>query len=69
VVKDAVLTGECDDPILQGLLEITIASINDSRPLYATLLEEPAFYRKFFRKWVVEGLKERSEAREATTAK
>lgn len=57
-----MLTGESDDPILQGLLEITIASLNDGRPLFATLLEEPAFYRKFFKNWVIEGLRERSEA-------
>ena len=56
-VKDAILL-ETDDIVLAQLIELTAASITDGRPLFPTLLDEPQFYRVFFRRWVEEGLKE-----------
>jgi hypothetical protein len=35
-----------------------MASILENRPLFLTILEEPVFYRRYFRKWVEEGMEE-----------
>lgn len=56
-VKDAILT-ETDDLVLMKLIELTSASITERRPLFATLMEEPHFYRVYFRRWVEDGLEE-----------
>ena len=56
-VKDAVLVGS-SDAILMDLLDLTIASINERRPLFQCVLDEPAFYRKYFKRWVEEALEE-----------
>ena len=57
VVKDAVVSGS-DDPVLEHLIELTITSLLEGRPLYQNILEEPDFYRRYFKKWVKEGLRE-----------
>jgi hypothetical protein len=58
-VKDTILVGGGDDLYLQALIEVVLVSIVKERPLYQTVLEEPAFLRKYFRPWVEEGLEER----------
>ena len=65
VVKDAILTDNFDDPVLTRLIEITLASITEKRPLFPSILDEPEFYRSHFRRWVEEGMQERVKEREA----
>jgi hypothetical protein len=58
LVKDAVLTGELNDGVLASLLELTVYSILNDRPIFGNVLEEPAFYRRYFYRWVKEGIDE-----------
>jgi len=58
-VKDAILVGSFDDLALLRLVEVTTASIQEDRPLFTTILAEPAFYRKYFVRWVREALEEK----------
>ena len=64
-VKDFILTGEGDDAVLRLLVELTAASITEGRPLFPNPLEEPAFFRKWFKLWVQEGLLERGALQQA----
>jgi hypothetical protein len=64
-VKDALLTGECEDHVLGLLIEMTASSISEERPLFENLKSEPIFYRKYFKKWVQEGLQESQAARKS----
>jgi hypothetical protein len=65
VVKDAILTGEVTDIVLSNLIEITTYSKVSDRPLFSDPLVEPVFYRRYFSRWVVEGLEERMKADKA----
>ena len=63
-VKDAILTNEFTDLVLLRLVELTIASDQESRdnlcrPLFSSVLQEPVFFRKHFRLWVIEALEEK----------
>lgn len=58
-VKDAILLNEFDDLVLLRLIEMTVASIRSGRPMFPNVLDEPAFFRKYFRAWVEEALDER----------
>ena len=57
IVKDAMVEGSTTDHYLGLLLENVLVSIAENRPLYASPLDEPAFYRTF-RRWVAEGIGE-----------
>jgi hypothetical protein len=50
------LTGS-EDPYLLVLTELVLTSDRDKRELYP-LLEEPVFYRKYIRRWILEGMEE-----------
>ncbi len=63
-VRDAILENDFHDLVLLRLVELTIADVQGSRPLFASLIEEPAFYRKCFRQWVSEALDERRASEE-----
>jgi hypothetical protein len=56
-VKDAIVEGRTGDRVLEILLEITLSTIADGRPLFLNPLEEPVLYRHF-RRWTTEGLEE-----------
>jgi hypothetical protein len=56
-VKEAIAAGT-RDVILNMLLEVTMASLVDERPLFANIIDEPLFYRRYFLPWVREGLQE-----------
>jgi hypothetical protein len=58
VVKRAVEDGT-QDGVLAQLVEVTRASILEGRPLFSNLMEEPVFYRRHFKRWVREIVKER----------
>jgi hypothetical protein len=58
-IKDAILANEFPDLSLIRLVELTIHSIQNERPLFPCLLDEPAFYRKHFFYWVREALEEK----------
>ncbi len=64
-VKDAILTDEFSDLVLLRLVDLTITAIQEERPLFPNLLEEPAFYRKNFRLWVREAMEERKALEQA----
>lgn len=65
-VKDAVLFEKADDPVLNHLIEITIASIASGRPvLPGAIIDEPYFYRTLFYHWVQEALEEYKKLKEA----
>lgn len=66
IVKDAILTGELNDGVLATLVEMTIYSILNDRPLFANSLDEPAFYRRYFYRWVKEGIDEVRKSNEAS---
>ncbi len=67
VVKDAVLTGEFSDLVLLRLIDLTATSIQDKRPLFPGLMDEPVFYRKYFYPWVNEALEEKKTMLAAQT--
>ncbi len=48
-VSETMLVGKSADPVLAILLDVTIASIKDERPLFPDLLHEPVLYRQFRR--------------------
>jgi hypothetical protein len=48
-VSDVVLGGPTSDPMLVALLELTITSIRDERPVYPNLIDEPILFRHFRR--------------------
>ncbi len=60
-VKDAILLNEFHDLVLLRLVELSIAAIRTERPLFSSLIEEPAFYRKYFQVWVREALDEKDK--------
>jgi hypothetical protein len=51
VVREAVY-GDTNYIVLAHLLEITRTSIYEKRPIFNSIMEEPAFYRRFFKRWV-----------------
>lgn len=65
-VKDAILTGATDDIVLSYLIEIASYSKFTDRPLFPNPLMEPIFYRRYFYRWVVEGLAEKEKTDTAT---
>ncbi len=60
-VKDAILLNEFHDLVLLRLVELSIAAVRTERPLFSSLIEEPAFYRKYFQVWVREALDEKDK--------
>ncbi len=60
-VKDAILLIEFHDLVLLRLVELSIAAIRTEQPLFSSLIEEPAFYRKYFQVWVREALDEKDK--------
>ena len=53
-VSDAIIAGSTQDPVLIALLDLTIASIRDERPVFSPL-DEPVLYR-YFRKFTKKAL-------------
>lgn len=64
-IKDAILVNEFHDLVLLRLIELTVASIRSGRSLFRNLMDEPAFYRKYFQVWVHEALEERDKLQSA----
>lgn len=58
LVKDAVFLGKSNDPILANIINLAVASINESRPIVEPLLKRPVFFEKYILKWTREGLDE-----------
>lgn len=46
-VEEAILTKVTSDPVLAVLIDITLASIQENRPLFPNLMDEPILYRHF----------------------
>jgi hypothetical protein len=61
-VKDAILLEQNDDPVLDTLIDLTAISLSEGRPLFVSPMSEPSFYRKYFKPWVRDGIKEAVES-------
>ena len=59
VVRSCV-TGEIPDAIIGLIVELTVAAIQEDRPLFPNLLDEPVFYRRYIKRWVREELDQNS---------
>jgi len=44
--------------VLNNLVELALASIREKRPLFHGILEEPAFWRRHFFRWVKDWVEE-----------
>jgi len=64
VVHQAVEDGT-EDLVLANLIEITRLDLSTNQPIARTLMDEPVFYRRFFKKWVQEAIREQSVMDEA----
>ncbi len=64
-IKDAILANEFTDLVLLRLVELTLSSIQEERPLFPGLIEEPVFFRKYFHLWVSEALEEKKAMEQA----
>jgi len=64
----AAVGGDSDDLALNSLIEISVAAHRDKRPLFQSILQEPAFWRRHFHRIVGEVLGEEDALREATNA-
>ena len=64
-VYDAITTNSTSDPILAVLLELAITSIQDNRPIFPNPIDEPLMYRRYFLKWVTEGLEDAAKLQRA----
>jgi hypothetical protein len=51
VVREATSNGT-EDSVLAFLVEVVRTSILDGRPIFSNILDEPVFFRKYFREWV-----------------
>ncbi|MGD0002888.1 MAG: hypothetical protein ABSE06_01520 [Anaerolineaceae bacterium] len=63
-VKDAILTGATEDRVLDKLIVITMRVVVEGRHIAQNPLEEPAFFERYFKKWVADGVKELEAARQ-----
>ena len=52
-----------DDIALNLLVEMTITSILEKRPVFPTIAEEPLIYRRYIYRWVKEALNEEAAMR------
>ncbi len=57
-VNDAIMSGQTDDRVLEILIDLTVTSEHQNRPLFPNVMDEPDFYRLYFKKWVLESLAE-----------
>jgi hypothetical protein len=55
-----------DDAVLAQLVELVLEEEIEKRPLFPNLLDEPVFFRRYFRRWVMEALKEKQSIGDAT---
>ena len=53
-----IVSGGCEDVVFMKTIEITLNSIATSRDIFLNPLDEPYFWRTYFRKWVEEGVGE-----------
>ena len=58
VIKDAILEGSTPDKVLAVMLDIVVTAVQRGTPIFRDAMAEPSFYRRFFRRWVAEGLDE-----------
>jgi len=58
-ISDVVHGGDTKDLMLVTLLDLTIASIRDERPVFPSIMDEPVLYRYFrrFTKKALDGQK------------
>ena len=65
IVKESIYIGAVqDDPVLGLLLSLTMKEINTGRHLFPNPLEEPVFYARYIKPWVIETLEKRRKMRE-----
>jgi hypothetical protein len=64
-VMGALEGEENDDMVLMSLLDYTMTSLVEKRPIFPNLADEPVFYRRYFRKWVKDYIDEQQQIAEA----
>jgi hypothetical protein len=47
-------TSGTDDRTLGLLVELTVCSIREKKPLFTSIQDEPVFFRRHFRRWIEE---------------
>ena len=58
-VSDAIHGRSSPDAVLAKLVEIAVVSETESRPIFTDFFrQEPVFYRRHFRGWIRDGIKE-----------
>jgi len=63
----AAIGGDSNDLVLNSLVELTVASLRDKRPLFNNILDEPALWRRHFRRMVQDVLDEEDSLQAAQT--
>lgn len=59
MVSNTIHGDDTKDEVLAKLIEIAVVSETENRPLYIDFFrEEPVFYRRHFRGWIRDGIKE-----------
>jgi hypothetical protein len=51
--------------VLNSLVSVTLASIDEERPLFASILDEPVFWKRYILHWVKMYLEEEDAVRMA----
>lgn len=69
-IKDYIVSGLDDDPILNQYLALVLAEQETGVPLYdLPLLDRPAFFERKIRPWILEGYQERAKISELSAKK
>ncbi len=62
----AALGGDGHDAVLNSIISLTLASIDEERPLFTSILDEPVLWKRHFVRWIKEYLEEEDVVRRAT---
>lgn len=60
-VKDSIVSGSAD-PVLSIIIDLVLDA--EQRPLFFDPIREPYFFSRHVRRWILEGVKERSAINE-----
>ena len=52
------MQGEIADASIGLIVELTVAAIQEDRPLFPNPIDEPIFYRRYIKRWVREELEQ-----------
>ena len=64
-VSNVIHGDDTDDEVLSKLVEIAVVSETENRPIFTDFFrQEPVFYRRHFRGWIKDGIREVMKIRE-----